>query len=598
MSFRQNVRPPQNGEPVNATVAGRSIEFLRQNDQFLKDLIDNLLRPSGVYLYEQTLDSATVVGTPVYWDADATKFKPAKLALEWQPTSGTVQFAETSKVVGIVASKDSSTLGTILVGGYCELSGLDTICGEATLGDYAPSMTTAGKLELVTHVGKPVVLRRVTSTGFFFYPMSKAFEVAHTHAVFNLTCAPAGTYTPPAENDPHEISVADDSLPGWLPADHASFDGNAPAGAKFGYNLAVDESLSAWWPPASLETNVLIWNKGVEVDRLGQAIPQGEFGLVILDANGIWWMSDCYGDVPWPIDWQTGDSESDDGVCPRETHMSLQLHSTGFAIDTDPSFVSSLRSIDSRLKLYCRGTTTEATTGHLDLDLEGLILQADTADEGSLVFKEYDGTTLKRGHVVSGLWTSDPKVTLAGTETYTDDDDNEVHQGSVEISVAESATTELGPSVVKHAGTTLEAEPVVYIGMPNGPSGDEISYVVSSFEVPTTFSGTKSFRYRIRIIGREAGTLPQLTATYRIGPRPTDGLTTPISAVGAWASMTIVTVATLVASNQAVEAVSSAITVSPGDVVYVKLLRDAGAVGDSYGAELGIMQQVGLVTAS
>ena len=54
------------------------------------------------------------------------------------------------------------------------------------------------------------------------------------------------------------------------------------------------------------------------------------------------------------------------------------------------------------------------------------------------------------------------------------------------------------------------------------------------------------------------------------------------------------TVATLAGANEAVEALSAAFSVTPGDIVYVKLERNPA---DGYSGELGIMQQVGVLTA-
>jgi hypothetical protein len=62
--------------------------------------------------------------------------------------------------------------------------------------------------------------------------------------------------------------------------------------------------------------------------------------------------------------------------------------------------------------------------------------------------------------------------------------------------------------------------------------------------------------------------------------------------------MTIVTVATLAAANESVEALSTAVTVEPGDIVYVKVERTPADVSDSYSGELGIMQQVGVLTSA
>jgi hypothetical protein len=45
-------------------------------------------------------------------------------------------------------------------------------------------------------------------------------------------------------------------------------------------------------------------------------------GLVVLDANGIWWLSDCHNDAPWPATYDSAVSEPplSEGYaeCPRQ----------------------------------------------------------------------------------------------------------------------------------------------------------------------------------------------------------------------------------------------------------------------------------------
>ena len=51
------------------------------------------------------------------------------------------------------------------------------------------------------------------------------------------------------------ITDADDNLAGWLPADHASFNGKAPHGAQFGYNFKQHSSLANSWPPLPMASH-------------------------------------------------------------------------------------------------------------------------------------------------------------------------------------------------------------------------------------------------------------------------------------------------------------------------------------------------------
>jgi hypothetical protein len=127
------------------------------------------------------------------------------------------------------------------------------------------------------------------------------------------------------------------------------------------------------------------------------------------------------------------------------------------------------------------------------------------------------------------------------------------------------------------------------------PNDITTSYVVK-FEVPSDAPSNSNFKIRLRLIGRAAGTLPQLAVSYYISARPTAGLATPVNVVQSYTSLTIDTIA-LVGANQAVEANSSLIEVSAGAIIYVKVQRTPTDLTDTYAGELGIMQQTGILTA-
>jgi hypothetical protein len=166
---------------------------------------------------------------------------------------------------------------------------------------------------------------------------------------------------------------------------------------------------------------------------------------------------------------------------------------------------------------------------------------------------------------------------------------NTIHHGLVRIGVTTSSR-ELISQLVRLDGVTEENYPVLYLGMPNSTT---TSYVVK-FEVPVDVPPNSTLKFRPRILGRAAGTLPQLTVSYYKTARPT-GLTVPVVVTQAYVALAIVTVATLTVANQAVEALSATLPVNPGDLVYIKVQRSPAASGDAYAGELGIMQQVGVL---
>ena len=84
-------------------------------------------------------------------------------------------------------------------------------------------------------------------------PVQRDFLEDHIHYKVRLYAQPAGTNwsSSPASRRRHPppVDTPDPTLPGWLPADHAIFNGRAPTGAVFGYNLATHPQLARIFPP-------------------------------------------------------------------------------------------------------------------------------------------------------------------------------------------------------------------------------------------------------------------------------------------------------------------------------------------------------------
>jgi hypothetical protein len=317
---------------------------------------------------------------------------------------------------------------------------------------------------------------------------------------------------------------------------------------------------------------------------------------IVVDRNGIWWMTDCYDQVPWPTDLDTASSASISysNCDPASKQYSLKLYYVRVSAATDNTLVSSLTSLDPRLRVLCNGVP--ATTGDLQLDLDLNLMIGLTDVAGYNVLKTFNPTTstFDSGPVLEGVYTTSSNVLLTSSFSKADGNGNTVHYGPVGIGVLNQATQELSSQLVRLDGVTEENYPVLYLGMPDSIT---TSYVVK-FEIPSDSPTGSEFQLRLRILGRAAGTLPQLTTQYYIAGRPVDGLNTPLTITQSYSSLTITTVATTSASNQAVEATSTAISVTAGDIIYIKVQRTPSAVGDTYSGELGIMQQVGILTST
>jgi len=110
----------------------------------------------------------------------------------------------------------------------------------------------------------------------------------HTHYRIPLTARPCGindVYTDIADSQQkHRILSVNASALGWIPVG-----GSDPANTYFKYNIANDTTLTAIWPPNA----ELLSYAHIEVNGVTTA-------KVLVNADGIFWKSNLYGDVPWP----------------------------------------------------------------------------------------------------------------------------------------------------------------------------------------------------------------------------------------------------------------------------------------------------------
>ena len=764
MSLERFIKFIKEGEPVAPGTPNRPLRQLDQNIQYLRDIIDAAHLGSTVYAREVTVESVAEVGMPVYWNINTGSFDRAIAKTETDPFTGFVRSAPSSEVWGIIAEKHAANNADLLLFGYADIdiSAATDSSGVVPVGTYYLSGTNPGKLLIQRPSVTVAVVRSDGGGKVFVNPSFVDFLDNHQHYKFDLDMLPAGDTSPPfigvgtggdvpersasdappGINNPdiHVITNADTSLPGWLPADNAIFDSNAPAGAKFGYNLSADTKLDNMFPPVPVESvdvellrSSIYQNMGsfqqdisdafgtspattlAELNQLtveflcpglenGDSVlvnaigigtaappvglafraymyPAGTAGeaskvcvtvnnttdssiviaeagiplrvtvfkgpknwklmklsgqvlddLVQVDRHGIWWMSNCYDQVPWPTDLDTdaSASESDTGYdCPRAAVPQMRLYFTKVNFATDNSVVSSLTSVDNRIKIYCAGSTTVDSVGDLDIDLDFDFTTTENTS-GYQVLKSFTETTegqgvFTRGPIAEGIYTTTPnKVLLAGDINSENAGPNNetIYRGNVKVDLTTTPTQELASQLVRLNGVTEEHDPLLYLGMTNEYA---TSYIVK-FDIPADAPTVSFFAYRMRIIGRAAGTLPQLTFTWQRTVRPTVTVTgktfsEPVTAIRTgtpWSGTidtttvfsspsqtgTMPTVGALDNANEIIETTDLWLTemagdngvgfpVEPGDVVYITVTRTK--IGDSYTAELGIVQQTGLL---
>lgn len=624
-NWKKNVRHISDGEPVDSGVASRPDKALEGNLQYLKDLVDATQLGEVLVIRDATVDSSVLVGQPVHWNALTGQFEKALAAVESDAESKTTSPKASSEVIGIVQSKANSTLADIVTMGWVTVDLSNAVDSEVIAGRYYLSSAEAGKL---TKQRPPVSVPVLFADGLgkaLVLPVTRNFLNDHIHYSFELEPRPAGDHYHTSGR--HEITNPDSSQKGWLPADHSSFNGKAPGKAVFGYNLAAHSELNAIWPPLPITAAAITWDKGDNNNNQtigGVDIPLGLEGLCHIDANGIWWMSDCDGDVPWPAALLDSSSSSsswaEDGYgsldsegswssssvapgsseswflpeCDRFDKMRVILHFAKMTFGTDKSVVTSLQPAEgSPIKVEnCAGEA--GTTGDLFLDLSLELEVVDAALEGYQVVKNVTSSQYQRGPVVEGLFAGGDTVLTSSSQLTVGSDT--LHQGRVTVTVpTDVANRELMPQIVRLDDVVERYyDGIPYLGFIPGRE----SSVRLRFHIPPVgLSSTQQMTLRAAIIGKTAGTLDTLTVSYRKITRGTgtavDLPTAALNEVTMGASDFVSGVA--VAANQYVEISSSSFPLVPGtegyivggDTLLVTITRPAA---NSYAGELGLLR--------
>jgi hypothetical protein len=603
MSWERFIKFIKEGEPVSPGTPNRPLQQLDTNLRYLWDVIQAAALGSTVYARSQTIDPTLEVGQPVYFNPLNGRFEAAYATTVSDQATGYLTVPDQAQVWGLVADKLHADLADILLFGYAQIDITSAIGpevnpdGSVPAGTWYLSSLSAGSM---TRQLPPItipVCKSDNSGGVYVNPQFVDFVENHRHYVFELMMYPAGDVSPPVPGETHTISNADADQPGWLPADDPVFAGGAPAGAKFGYNLSQDGQLRNLYPPVPLQSACVVMQRPSVYDSVGEHRWYGQqlmADLVVIDRNGIWWMSDCYDEVPWPTVLDTLNPASQSyGPCdPESKEYSLKLYYTRVGFATDNSTVTSLRSRDERLVITCAGKPEEASTGDLDIDLNLEFMLGELNRPGFEVVKRFSPSTntFDFGPVCEGLYATSSNVLLSGVSQTIGG--QQVFQGPVGIGVLTDVTQELSSQLVRLDGVTEENYPVLYLGMPDDvPTSYEVK-----FEVPGDAPANSNFQLRLRLLGRAAGTLPQLTVSYFTTGRPPAGLDTPVDVIQARANLSITTVAS-VGANQAVEAISASVLVNPGDLIYIQVQRTPTDPADAYTGELGVIQQVGVLTS-
>lgn len=597
-SYKSIVALLTNGESVSAGVTNRPMTEIQGNVQYLKDLFEAAVLGSAQFAREVTIESGASVGMPVYFNSTSQRFERGFAAAHIDDDSGEIVNDPRSFIWGIVYYKHNSTLADLLIGGYAPVSLALAVSGTPTSGLYYLSGTTAGFLTKqappvsvpVLHYDGTNVLVKTTFTDFFH---------SHAHYQFELQCVPAGTHSDPGGSNPHVITSPDADIEGWLPAGHASFGGNAPANAVFGYNLAASVIGNAW-PPIPLGSVSLSWNRGLDNEIGGTDVElRTPNPLCVIDEHGIWWMTDCYGDVPWPTAYNTAapPADPDVGDCPREMAMSMVIYFTKMKFQTGNSVVTSLRAIEgSPIVVRCIDAEEgddPRTTGDLEIGVNwDMMIDEDDDSPGYLVFKELVDGVFFRGRAVTGIKSNSPSL-VVGTPNPLDDDDYAAGQITLTLS-----TTPIGGEfpveVVSLDGATEENyEDTIGIGFPP----DKLTRYRAKVKIPAEMGGATTVTVKLRFVMlvRAAGDLPPLTLTYRkiVRPGQTAGTAVALPTTDTALTFSVAAAAGLDA-DEYIELESAAFNTAPGDQVLFTLSRSGDT--DGFSDEVHVLDQRCVVT--
>lgn len=638
-NWLHNIKHVTPGEPVQAGIVSRPDRSLQDRTEYLKQRLDAAELGRAVFDNDATIASDVLPGQPVFWNYAARRYEKALAAVEVDPESQAYVVQPSSECVGLCFKKKAATLGDIVLYGVVDLPELQNgVTGALQPGRYYLSAVEPGKL-VKQRPGVTVNVCYVQGQTdecnpvprVVVMPNTRELVDEHTHYRFNLYTRPAGdnvVYEDEDGKERHRIDNDDVDQPGWLPADHEIFGGRAPAGAVFGYNLSQHEALKNVWPPIPIQAVAVLVDKGA--DYVGATdVPTGASGLVVCDLNGIWWMSDCYGDVPWPAGYVSGPSVPPGEAvleCPREEVMRVVVIFIRMLVGDDRSVVTSLAPGDESPIVIESCATGEAATpadpGTGDLRLNLNLQYASPNDvreagdgieeEGLIVTgKTASGRKLQRGWVPAGLIAHNlPQLSLESTNsralTTTEkeefgiatEENVTLYRGLVKINFEALADREIAPQIVRLNDTVERLfMDIPYLGFPEG----QASSLRVRLNVPDMNLGTPvQMKIRAQLFGKgtAAQTMPALYMSYRRLTKPGTTPATAIALPGAEDESTddtlVFNTALAVAPNRAIVCESSLFSVAAGDTVLVTIERRDG---DTY-PEIGLLRLAGILSAA
>lgn len=535
--------------------------------------IDSTRIGQSLFAYDAAVESSLQVGEPVYFNSANQRFERTQIQV--LNSGGRLYAAESSEAWGLVSLKCSADRAHILLSGLGEINLFSSTGEAAPTGKFYLS-SVAGKLSGAPDSSIVVPVLIATGTGeVLFRPWFADTFPRYVPSLVDLLTSPAGT--PATSGGVVVINGANPGLQGWLPATHPTFEGNQPAGAKFGYNRSRDEKLAQAWPPLDPAACKIYLESGGS-SSFGSRVLLNSNNRVLVNEDGIWWMNNCPGQTPWDIPAEGSTS----GTCPLPYARRMVLEADfGVYGGSLPSNISSLKSNIPWLKYYKQGTTNTADVGNLSLNLDATSLYETTASTGSLAIKSVASSgKLNSGPVVVGVKSVSPSLAIVGGTSTS----GGYKYGQLDLSVTSSKDFDLLPvdTQLFSAQTESYAETLAIGLPPQRPSS-----FVSTYHIPHTVPDNSTIRFVFWLMAQTLINLPTgLKTRVRVFKNP-DAADQQIPAESAL--VLNYQPGKQLASGHYTVADTNLVTVSGGDMVYIRFSRDGGTDGVS--GELHVLKQ-------
>lgn len=559
------------GSPVNANSINVLLGVRDRNIQRILNQVNALGDGTRVSLLDQPLAPGCSRLTPVYYSPDTGLWTPASYGTTGNP----LPLDPTAVVYGVVNAIYGSN-GDIVFAGTVEASPAELAAvtsGSTGNGIYFLS-TVPGKVSqnfpslpipvFMPGPGETVIVNPFVSPG----------QRNPSFLRFNLVAEPAGVHSSPGAGT-HVITSPNTSLPGWLPATSGNFPVGTviPAGALFGYNLAQDSAVAAVWPPYPVSSAWLEYDLGAGGVGAGS-------GFVLMDKYGIWWMTNCSGQVPWP-----------------KTIVTNGLTRTVFPVPTGCPAASPVRATLWMCKPPAGslpGVTSLTATSGLSVTTAGggaastgplvvTTVPSGTVDRTGVALRSIQSDGFRSGPVVEAIQVIGATVVGSGTPVHVNPLDLAsplAQTGTVTITIPPPGGFVIQPSKVwlNGAGEVNPAAGTPYIQLKQS----QVSAYVMRFDVPTGLVGTITATLRLSLFGPTAGAVPTLSISSVRAPRtlgtsaaigsPVSG---PASPAGSWTG-----------PNNVLFLTTGTISVAAGDCLFVTITRNGP---DGYGADVGVI---------